>query len=268
MKLPHLRFATFAFAALAAFAAEPAPAPAGDAPPELRGILISGADQRFALSLPGGSRTGWAGIGESFEGWKLASFSQADEILVVKKDSREVSLKLASSKVGTADVKATIADAEEVFRKMNFDEMLGKILDQKKKNQLNMMRQSFARNAQKGVSPEDRMALQTKIMDVLFDELKPETLRPDFAKAYSEVFTKDELSGLADFLGTPAGQAMTAKQPELQQKMDDIIQPRIIAALPKITQMTKEFGEQQKAKQQAEQPVAPAAPPAAPTPGQ
>jgi len=47
------------------------------------------------------------------------------------------------------------------------------------------------------------MALQTKIMDVIFAELKPESMRADFVKAYSEVFTKDELSGLADFYSTP-----------------------------------------------------------------
>ena len=264
MKLAQLRFAALAFVALAAFAAEPAPAPASDAPPELRGVLISGADQRFALTLPSGARTGWVGIGESFEGWKLASYNQTDGALVVKKDGQEVSIKLASSKVGAADVKATIADAEEVFRKMNFDEMLGKLMDQQKKNSLNMVRQMLARNPPKGVSVEDRMALQEKIMDVMFAELKPETLRADFAKAYSEVFTKDELSGLADFYGTPAGQAMTAKQPELQQKMMEIIQPRMLAAMPKMQQMSQEFEQQQKAKQQAE----PAAAPAAPAPGQ
>jgi hypothetical protein len=260
MKLAQLRFAVLAFVALAAFAAEPAPAPASDAPPELRGVLISGADQRFALTLPGGARTGWVGIGESFEGWKLASYNQTDDALVVTKGGQKVSIKLASSKVGAADVKATIADAEEVFRKMNFDEMLGKVLDQQRKNSLNLMRQTLARNAPKGASVEDRMALQEKIMDVMFAELKPEALRADFAKAYSDVFTKDELNGLADFYSTPTGQAMTAKQPELQQKMNEIIQPRILAALPKITQMSQEFDQQQKAKQQAQQPAAPAAP--------
>jgi len=269
MKLAHLRFVTFAFAALAAFAAEPAPAPASDAAPELRGVLISGADQRFALALPGGARTGWAGVGESFEGWKLASYSQADEALVLKKDGRNVTIKLASSKVGAADVKATIADAEEVFRKMNFDEMLGKVLDQTKKSQLNMIKQMMARNPQKGVSQEDMMALQTKIMDTMFAELKPESMRAELAKVYSDVFTKDELSGLADFYGTPAGQAMTSKQPELQQKMMEIMQPRIMAAMPKVQALSQEFAQQQKAKQQAaQQQAAPAEAPAAPAPGQ
>ena len=261
MKFLQLRFAVLAFAALAAFAAEPAPAPASDAPPELRGVLISGADQRFALTLPGGARTGWVGIGESFEGWKLASYNQADEALVVTKNGQKVSIKLASSKVGAADVKATIADAEAVFRKMNFDEMLGKILDQSKKGQLNMMKQMMARNPQKGVSQEDMVALQTKIMDTMFAELKPETMRADFAKIYSDVFTKDELSGLADFYGTPAGQAMTEKQPELQQKIMEVMTPRIMAAMPKVQQISQEFAQQQQAKQQAaQQQAAPAAP--------
>jgi len=268
MKFANLRFTVIAFAALAAFAAEPAPTPASDAPPELRGVLISGADQRFALTLPGGARTAWAGIGESFEGWKLASYNQADETLVVKKDGREVSIKLASSKVGAADNKATIADAEEVFRKMNFDEMLGKIMDQQKKSQLNMMRQMLARNPPKDGSQDDRMALQTKIMDVMFGELKPEAMRADIAKAYSDVFTKDELAGMADFYGTPAGQALTAKQPELQQKMMEIMQPRLMAGMQKAQQLQQEFAQQQQAKQQAQQEAAPAAAPAAPAPGQ
>jgi uncharacterized protein len=256
MKLAHLRFAALAFAATAAFAAEPAPAPANDTPPELRGVLISGADQRFALTLPGGARTAWAGIGESFEGWKLASYNQADETLVVKKDGQEVSIKLASSKVGAADNKATIADAEEVFRKMNFDEMLGKIMDQQKKNQLNIMRQMLARNPPKDGSQDDRMALQSKIMDAIFAELKPESMRADIAKAYSDVFTKDELAGMADFYGTPAGQTLTAKQPELQQKMMEIMQPRLMAGMQKAQQLQQEFAQQK----QTQQPAAPAAP--------
>jgi hypothetical protein len=264
MKLAQLRFAALAFVALAAFAAEPAPAPASDAPPELRGVLISGGDQRFALTLPGGARTAWAGIGESFEGWKLASYNQANETLVVKKDGQEVSIKLASSKVGAADNKATIADAEEVFRKMNFDEMLGKIMDQQKKAQLNMIRQMFARNAPKDGSQDDRMALQSKIMDAIFAELKPESMRADIAKAYSDVFTKDELAGLADFYGTPAGQALTAKQPELQQKMMEIMQPRIMAGMQKAQQLQQELALQKQAQQQP----APAAASAAPAPGQ
>jgi hypothetical protein len=273
MKFVQLRFAALAFAALAAFAAEPAPAPANDATPELRGVLISGADQRFALTLPGGANTAWTSLGGSFEGWKLASYNQADGTLVVKKDGRDVSIKLASSKVGAADTKATIADAEEVFRKMNFDEMLGKVLDQQKKASLNMIRQMFARGTPKGVSQEDMMALQTKIMDVMFAELKPESLRADLAKVYSDVFTKDELAGLADFYGTPAGQAMTSKQPELQQKMMEIMQPRIMAAMPKVQQLSQEFAQEQKAKQQAAAAAAAAAAPApapaaAPTPAQ
>jgi len=76
------------------------------------------------------------------------------------------------------------------------------------------------------------------------------------------------LSGLADFYGTPAGQAMTAKQPELQQKMMEIIQPRMMAAMPKMQQMSQEFEQQQKARQQAQQQAEPAAAPAAPAPGQ
>ncbi|HTZ20727.1 MAG TPA: DUF2059 domain-containing protein [Opitutaceae bacterium] len=260
MKFVQLRFVALAFAALTAFAAEPAPAPANDATPELRGVLIAGADQRFALTLPDGASTSWTGIGGSFEGWKLASYNQADGTLVMKKDGREVSIKLAASKVGAADNKATIADAEEVFRKMNFDDMLSKIMDQQKKNQLNVMRQMMARSAPKGASQDEMVALQTKIMDAMFAELKPETLRADFLKAYSEVFTKDELNGLADFYSTPTGQAMTAKQPELQQKIGEIMQPRIMAALPKIQQISQEFQQQQQAKQQAAQSAAAAAP--------
>ena len=262
MKLAHLRFAALAFAALTAFAAEPAPAPANDAPPELRGILISGADQRFALTLPGGARTGWAGIGESFEGWKLASYNQADETLVVKKDSREVSIKLASSKVGTADMKATIADAEDVLRKMNFEEMFAKTIEIQKQSVVKMSRQMYPQVEKSGISAEDMAAQQKKVMDVMFAEMNPEAMRGDLARIYSEVFTKDELRGLGDFYGTAAGQALTAKQPVVQEKMMEVMTPRITAAMPKIRQMSMEFQQQQQAKRQAQQEAAPA--PAAP----
>ena len=108
------------------------------------------------------------------------------------------------------------------------------------------------------------MALQSKIMDAIFAELKPESMRADIAKAYSDVFTKDELAGMADFYGTPAGQALTAKQPELQQKMMEIMQPRLMAGMQKAQQLQQEFAQQKQAQQQA----APAAAPAAPAPGQ
>jgi len=85
----------------------------------------------------------------------------------------------------------------------------------------------------------------------MFAELKPESMRADFVKAYSDVFTKDELAGLADFYGTPAGQAMTAKQPEMQEKIMGIMGPRIMAAMPKVQQIQQKFAQEQKAKQQA-----------------
>ena len=218
--------------------------------PELRGVLATGADRRFALSEPGGSSTAWVSVGQQFAGWKLTAYRPEEDALVLTRDGRDVLLKLSSSTIGKADAaKATLADAEAVLSKMKFEEMLGKILEQQKQNMIKMT-QKMTGNAKGGDSAEVA-AFQGRVMDAMFAELNPESMRADMAKVYSETFTKSELQGLSDFYGTEAGRAMIDKQPELTQKMNELIIPRMMAAMPKVQKMSMDFAQEQAAKKKA-----------------
>jgi hypothetical protein len=57
------------------------------------------------------------------------------------------------------------------------------------------------------------------------------SLQDDIAGVYSQVFTKDELNGIADFYDTPSGQALLDKQPQIQQKMMQVMMPRMMQAM-------------------------------------
>ncbi|MEZ0216445.1 MAG: DUF2059 domain-containing protein [Rariglobus sp.] len=224
---------------------------AADVPlPELRGVLATGTERRFALSEPGGASTAWVTVGQQFAGWKLKAYRAADDVLVLTRDGRDFDLKLSSSTVGQVDAtKATVADAEALLSKMKFDEMLGKILEQQKQTMVSMTQKMTG--SMKGVDTKDFAAFQSKMMDTMFSELNPEAMRGDMAKVYSEIFTKSELAGLSDFYGTEAGRAMIDKQPALTQKMNELMIPRIMAAMPKVQKLSMEFGQEQAAKKKA-----------------
>jgi uncharacterized protein len=98
------------------------------------------------------------------------------------------------------------------------------------------------------IDPEEFAAFQAKVLDVMWTAMNPEQMQADMTAIYSDVFTKAELRGMADFYGTPAGIAMSEKSPEVQQRMSQLMTPRMMAAMPQIQQLAREFGEQQKQK--------------------
>jgi hypothetical protein len=252
MKLPRSFPALFIFILSAARAADAGPAP------ELRGEITTGSERRFALALPGGTQTAWVGLGEIFEGWKLTDYNQAADSVALSKDGAEVTLQLSSSVILTpaagggraapaaTSTRATLADADAVLNKMRFDEMMGLMLEQQKKAATGMVRQITAQAGVAGTSAEEQ-AFQGRLLDTLFAELTPAAMRGDIARAYSEVFTKEELQGLADFYTTPTGQAMVAKQAEISQKMMALVTPHLLAAMPKVQQLAREFAAAQAA---------------------
>lgn len=221
--------------------------------PELRGMLVAGGGRQFALAIPGGE-SAWAEVGGRFAGWTLKEYRAESDELVLVRDGRETVLKLASSKIGErVSTKATVADAEAVLDKMRFAEMFARIFEQQKQAAIGMMQKMTG--GAKGVNPEALAAFQTKVMDVMFAELSPEGMKADVAKLYSDVFTKEELRGLADFYSTDAGRAMIDKQPEVSRRMNEIMLPRIMAAMPKVQKLAAEFAKEQAA---AAKPAAPA----------
>lgn len=241
-------------------------ADSSDVMPEFRGVLSLGGEQRFSLSTPGGTQTAWLTVGESFSDYQIAAYKAAEETLILKKNGVEYAVHMMGSQVkaGTASTKATFEQADEILRKMNFEVMIKKILDQQKKAATNMTKQMVARMGG-GANADEIAAHQAKVMDVLFKEMDIEGMQKDVAKIYSEVFTAEELRGYSEYLSTASGQAMIDKQPEIQQKMMEAMMPRMQNAMPKIQQMSIEFAKEQAAKKAAQQAPAPAAP-AAPKP--
>jgi hypothetical protein len=259
----------------AAMADEPAATPAPDAAaavqpaapvkPEFRGMLATKKEKRFLLSTPGATSSEWVVVGDSFQGWTLVAYNDSESTLLLRQsDGKEFTLSMAEKKVTPGELKATVADADRVLKKMHFSEMMDKMLQQQKQAMAAMM----ARQSTKlppGTTKEEMAAFQSKVLDKIFSQIQGSDMENDIAQIYSNVFSPDELNGLADFYDTSTGQALIAKQPEIQQQMMQAIMPRMMALQPQIGQMTADFKAQQAAKAAAAAPAAPAAA-AAPAP--
>ena len=67
--------------------------------------------------------------------------------------------------------------------------------------------------------PEDKRAGFIAVMQKFFAKyITGDQIKKSFEPIYASEYSIDEMNSIADFLLTPAGQAMTAKQPELMQK--------------------------------------------------
>jgi hypothetical protein len=236
---------------------DPAPAP-NSSKVELRGILVTSGDRQFMLSNPGGATSQWTSLGDSFQDWNLVSFREKDNTLILKKsDGTELDLVLESSKVGKADVKATLADAQRVLEKMHFGEMLGKILESQRTAQLAAIRESLAKQGKSPAEIDKIIAQQTAMMKRLWAGIDMKSLQDSMAQIYSEEFTADQLNGISQFYDTSAGQASLEKAPEIQHKLMQVIMPQLMAA-------RRQMQAEQKAQKAAASPSAAASPVPAP----
>lgn len=78
----------------------------------------------------------------------------------------------------------------------------------------------------------------------MFSEIDWDPIKEGMTTAYAEVFTKEELRGVADFYATPAGKASIEKQPELQQKTMTIMMPAIMEASQSMQKKMMDFMKQ------------------------
>jgi hypothetical protein len=242
---------------------------AADAVPAFNATLTVGKETRFVLLDSMGKASTWLKVGDTFEGYKLADYDAKAAALDLEKDGKITRISLAAdAKVGagTAMTPATIADATAVLDTMHFEEMLDKSLAGVKKQQVAMIDRMMGQMGGKGVDKEDLVAFQKKVVDEMMSAINGADLKNDVAKIYSEVFSKEELQSLANFYSSPIGQTFSDKQPEITEKMQAVMIPRMMAVMPKIQQMGQEFAMQQRAKQQAAAEAAAPAPAPTPTP--
>ena len=246
-----------------------------DTLPVFNATLTVGKQNRFVLIGADGKPSSWLQIGDSFEGYKLTAYDAKENLLDLERDGKTTRIGIAADAAVAAGklaaTPATIADAEAVLNKMHFDRLIDKMMSQQKDMMTKMIGQSMQTRNIPPEARDDFIAFQKRLIDEVMSMMNPEQMKSDMTKIYSEVFTKQELEGLGAFYSTPVGEALTDKQPVVQQKMQELLMPRMAQMMPKISKMSQEFAQQQKAKRQAAAdagaPAAPAAPraPAAPS---
>jgi hypothetical protein len=248
---------------------------AADSVPLFNAVLSMGKSHRFVLAELDGKPSGWLNLGDTYDGYKLATFDPATSTLGLEKDGKTVKVTLVNAagvKDGPAPTPATLADAEELFKVMRFDEMMGKLIDQQKKALGPLMQQSLttaaARMKLDDAEKEEFVTFQKKQFDELMSSMLGPEMRNDMQQAYSEIFTKEEMGGLAAFYSTPAGQALIDKTPAVSAKLQALMMPRMQQGMIKVQQATKEFAAGMAAKHAAAAAAAPAPAPAGGAPAQ
>jgi uncharacterized protein len=247
MKLKSMILAAFVAISPAAFAAETAPL-------TFNGVLTMSDGRQFGLTTADGGKSGWVKLGGTFEGFSLKNYDAARETLELERAGQLYSLGLSGGKfTGTsaiAGTKATLADAQAVIDQMHFEKMIERTFEGQKKAMGKMAEQMAAKSGGK-VSAEDIAAHQKKVVDAMIEALNPDQMKKEMTQIYAEMFTKEQLAAVAAFNATPVGQAMIDRQPDIQQRMQELMMPRMMSAQPKIMQLNKAFMQEQKAKAEA-----------------
>jgi uncharacterized protein len=236
---------------------------AADDVPLFNATLTMGKEHRFVLASPSAGKTSsFLRIGETFEGYALKAYDAKTGELSLEHDGKVVKRTLVSDAATTnaPAIAATAADALRLLDAMNFEEMMDRMLVGMKKQQGAAIQQMMGQMGKAGPERDAVVAFQKKVLDEMMSALNGAEMKADVAKAYSEVFTKDELQGLAGFYSTPLGQVFSEKQPLLQEKMSEVMMPRMMAFMPKMQQMQREFATEMRAKRDAAKAAAAAAP--------
>jgi hypothetical protein len=239
---------------------------AADSLPLFNAFMTMGKEQRFVLLSADGKPSSWLKLGATFDGYTLKAYDEKSGELQLERDGKVTKVTI----VGDAATKdsgsiltatpATLADADNVLSVMHFDEMMSKIIEQQKK----AMTPMFAKMMdQLKVPAEDRerfAALQKKVLDEAMNSVMGPEMKADVARIYSNVFTKEELASMSSFYSTPGGQAMVAKQPQVQEQMMQSMMPRMMQVGPKMQELAKNYMAEQRAKADTSAPAPTPAP--------
>jgi hypothetical protein len=237
---------------------------AADTPPVFNATLTVGKEHRFILISAGGKTSSFLKLGDTFEGYALKAYDPKAGALDLEHDGKTVRVTLVADAAVTnaplAPTPATLADAQAILNKIHIDEMLNRTLATQRKvfaSQIERIGQNFP-----GADPADVEDLKKRMTDLFESALDVGKLKEDLTRIYSESFSKDELDQLSAFYDTPLGQTLLAKQPEIQQKMQASVMPRMAELGPKIQGMARDFALQQRAKMNGTPAPAPATAPA------
>ena len=227
---------------------------AADTLPLFNATLAIGREHRFVLVDSTGKTSSFLKLGEGFAGYTLKDYDTKTGELSLERGGKisKVTLVADAAAVNApAKTPATIADATALLNAMNFEQMMDKTMAGIKKQQAAMAEKMTMQMAGPNADREAITSFQKKIFDEMMSALTGAEVKADIAKAYTEVFTKEEMQALAGFYSSPTGQMFSEKQPILAEKMNEAMMPRMMAAMPKVQQMAKDFAAEQKAKKAA-----------------
>ena len=125
--------------------------------------------------------------------------------------------------------------AREVIAAMHADKMFDGMAAQMKQMAVQMAA------VPAGVTPEQRQkfeVLQGRIMDLSMKSAKDILLMMDVV--YADVYNEEELLAMKSFFGSPAGQSMLAKQPQIMAKLMPLMQEMQRDLFPKVKQLIDE----------------------------
>ena len=100
-----------------------------------------------------------------------------------------------------------------------------------------------------GVPPESKGAaleFMNKFADQISHLMDWQKLKPEYIKLYADVFTEEEIEGIAAFYRTPAGHAMIEKMPALLSQSMALGQRRMAALMPEIQKTVEDLKQKYK----------------------
>jgi hypothetical protein len=101
------------------------------------------------------------------------------------------------------------------------------------------------------ITPKQQEALdsmQSKMVALMNDELKWETVEPIYLKVYKDTFSQSEIDAMIGFYSSPTGHAVIEKMPLAAQSAMSAMQERMRTTLiPKLQQMVQDMATQIKA---------------------
>src|SRR5688500_7193170 len=110
---------------------------AAEALPKFNATLTVGKEHRFVLIDSSAKASSFLALGESFAGYKLKAYDAKSGALDVERDGKLSRLTLvgdaAVANAAPAALPGTIADAQGVLNKMNFEEMMERTLQGQRK---------------------------------------------------------------------------------------------------------------------------------------
>jgi hypothetical protein len=136
---------------------------------------------------------------------------------------------------------AKLAKVEKLFAVMHIE----RTMDQMMGMMQQMIVQSFKSSpGMDAMTPEQQKLVadyQKRAMALANETMGWKAMEPEYAKIYAAEFSEAEIDAVTTFYGSPAGQALLDKTPEIGQQTMKVVQERMVTLQPRMREMSEEF---------------------------